>query len=113
MNLIVYLRDRDFYFLQSDKKRVCGFFESDQDISEFLKENKISTLTLVFSRPSIFIRTLSFPFSSLKKISEVLPNELAPLFPVPVDALECFWYVVSKEKSKNTVSVLAVEKNKI
>jgi len=113
VNLIVYLRDRDFYLLQSDKKRTSGFLESDQDISEFLKENKISTVTLVFSRPSIFIRTLDFPFSSMKKISQVLPNELAPLFPVPVDELEFSWYVVSREKSKTTVSVLAIEKSKI
>jgi|GEM_PF-1013701 len=112
LNLIVYMRDKELFFYAGANK-VSGVFQSEQDISGFLDENRVSSLTLVFSRPAIFIRTLEFPFSSLKKISDVVLEESSPLFPVPADELEFFWYPVLREKGKTTVSVIAFEKVKI
>ncbi|MCX7705934.1 MAG: hypothetical protein N2115_06745 [bacterium] len=112
MNLTVYIRDRE-YFHYSGAKKITGVFESEQDIAGFLKENKVSLITIIFSRPSMFVRTLEFPFSSLKKISQVLLEEAAPLFPVSADELEFFWYPVSTDGSKTSVTTFAVEKSKI
>ncbi|MCM8829161.1 MAG: hypothetical protein NC902_07795, partial [Candidatus Omnitrophica bacterium] len=111
MNLVVYLREKEFFFYS--EKGISGVFESDQDIVNFLKENRVSNLTIVFSRPAIFIRTIEFPFSSLKKIADVVLQESLPLFPVLGEQLEFFWYVVSRDRSKATVSVFAFEKSKI
>lgn len=112
MNLLVYLRDKEMFFYSGEKK-ASGIFESEQQISDFLKENNVSSVNIVFSRPTIFLRTLEFPFSSLKKVSDVLLEESAPLFPVSVDELEFFWYPVKREKEKTSVCVIAFEKSKI
>lgn len=112
LNLFVYIREREFYFYSGPKK-VSGVFESEQHIFDFLKENKVTQLVIIFSRPAIFIRTLEFPFSSLKKISQVIPEEAAPLFPVSSDELEFFWYPVSRERSKAVVTVIAIERSKV
>ncbi|HPP66363.1 MAG TPA: hypothetical protein PKX05_00430 [bacterium] len=113
MNLIVYVRDREFYFYYSEGKSLQGVFESDQDLSKFFTENKVKNLFLIFSRPLIFIRSLEFPFSSLNKISQILPEESTSLFPVGLEELELFWYPVGREKTRTSVLIMGIEKKRI
>jgi len=113
LNLIVYVRDREFYFYYSEGKSLQGVFESDQDLSKFFTENKVKNLFLIFSRPLIFIRSLEFPFSSLNKISQVLPEESTSLFPVGLEELELFWYPVGREKTRTSVLIMGIEKKRI
>lgn len=112
LNLTVYIRDREFFYYSGTKK-ISGIFESEKEVLDFLKENKVASLTVILSRPAIFVRKLQFPFSSLKKISQVILEEASPLFPVSAENLEFFWYPVEVEKSKTTVSVVSFEKSKI
>jgi len=113
LNLIVYLRDKEFYLYHSEEKKIQSVFETEQDVLDFFTENKVTSLSLIFSRPLVFVRTLEFPFSGLKKISQVLPEESASLFPVPAEELELFWYPVSREKTKTTILILGVERKRI
>ncbi len=113
LNLIVYVRDREFYFYYSEGKSLQGVFESDQDLSKFFTENKVKNLFLIFSRPLIFIRSLEFPFSSLNKISQILPEESTSLFPVGLEELELFWYPVGREKTRTSVLIMGIEKKRI
>jgi len=113
LNLIVYIRDKKFYLYSSGETKIQGIFENSEDTSDFFAKNKVNNLTLIFSRPLIFIRTLDFPFSNLSKISQVLPEESSALFPVPTEELELFWYPISREKTKTTVLILGIEKKRI
>ncbi len=112
LNLIVYLRDREYFFYSGEKK-ISGVFDSEQDRTLFLKENRVSSVFIVFSKPLIFFRSIEFPFSSLKKVADVVVEESADLFPLPSEQLEFFWYPVSIEKSKTRIYVIGIEKNRI
>jgi len=113
LNLIVYIRDKERFYLSTGEKKISSVFENHQDISSFFEENHVTHVTVIFGRPAIFIRKIEFPFSSLKMISQVILEETSPLFPVSTEELELFWYPVLKEKTKTIVSILGIEKSKI
>jgi hypothetical protein len=109
-NLFIYYREKIFYLLDENKKKTEGVFSSEADIEPFLKSRKIKNVFLVFSKSKIFTRTISFPFSSISKISLVLENEISDLFPVALSQLNIYWFLSRKEKDSSEVTIFAVDK---
>ena len=111
--LFVYYREKTFYLLLENRKRTEGIFLSDADVEDFLKTRKPGSVFLVFSKPGIFTRKISFPFSSTSKISLILENEISDFFPVPLSGLNVYWYPSDRKKDTCEVTLFAIDKKTI
>jgi hypothetical protein len=110
MNLTVYIREKDYFFLDGRLASASGVFSSSADAERLLDENRVRNVFLVFSRPKVFFRTLNFSLTSLKKIALVIEGEIAGLFPVPLQELDIHWHPIRKDKDGFAVLVCAIER---
>jgi type II secretion system protein L len=89
--------------------------ESIFDTLETLFEGmRVENPTCVVSLPSaqLFFRNTSLPFNDDKKIRQILPFELEPVLPVPIDSL-IIDYQKSVDEQKTDVIAIAVEQEKL
>ena len=65
-----------------------------------------------FPAEDIYYRNIRIPFKGNKKISQVLPFELEPMLPIPVDNLIIDFHPVNANLNGNYTDIIAVSVNK-
>ena len=78
----------------------------------FFSEHKLHKEEVVTSVPGdmLITRRIEVPFREKKKINSVLPYEVEPLVPFPIDELEIAYRVLAQEKGQSTLLVYALPK---
>ncbi len=107
--------------VQRKKVRILRFIEEIQEsdpftaegLSSFVSRHSINKECVVMSVPGdmLITRQLSIPFRERSKIDKVIPFEVEPLVPFPIQDLEISYRVLSREKGKSDLLVYALPKN--
>jgi len=78
-------------------------------ISSLMKQADISGATCIAAYPSekVFYRNIRVPFKEQKKIKQILPYELEPTLPLPVEDLIIDFYIPGLNNQNNHTDLLA------
>ena len=78
----------------------------------FFSEHQLHKEEVVTSVPGdmLITRRIDVPFREKKKINSVLPYEVEPLVPFPIDELEIAYRILGQEKGQSTLLVYALPK---
>ena len=83
--------------------------ELEDMLSELTRELDLKSDLYISSLPieDIFVRNFSLPFRDTKKIQQVLPYELEPLVPLPVNELVVDYQVSANEEQSEILAISA------
>ena len=105
------LEAQGYFPIPADNAGGEGIKEALQTMLDTLKPNG-ATCVLGIPTTAISFRNLSVPFTDIKKIRQILPFELEPTLPMPVDELIFDFEAVKRDKQHDLLT-FAVEKKEI
>ena len=105
------LEMQGYFPIPADKEGNEGVKEALQNIVETFKPSG-ATCVLGIPATIVSVRNLSVPFHDIKKIRQILPFELEPTLPIPVEDLIFDFEAVKHDKQQDLLT-FSVEKSEI